>query len=118
MIDEDLYDDNTYEKMRLLPAWFCERMLGAAGSYAFVLEGGVTVIVSRILALHQDGAGGIWLDVSLLDLSQDQIDTLPAAGKNPVITATGAHNKATLNARAIMMAYELNIAKPEETPHV
>lgn len=109
-----MFDDNEYmdearsEKIRLLPAWFCERMMGRDGAYALVLDGGITVGVRKILQIHQDFGSRIWIDVELLPLSESETLLSNGGGQSrPLIGAVGNHKKATLNAASIMLAYEL-----------
>jgi len=49
----------------LLPAWFAVRMMGARGSYGFLLATGDVVRVSRVTAVHVSSSGSILVDVLL-----------------------------------------------------
>jgi hypothetical protein len=106
--DRDYMDENRREKIRLLPAWFCERMMSRDGTYALVLNGGITVGVKKILQMHQDSASRIWLDIELMPLAEAEVHLSNGGSQSrPIIGATGDQKKATLNAECIMLAYEL-----------
>lgn len=113
LYDNDvMIDEMQSEKIRLLPAWFCQRMIAQDGRYALVLNGGVTVAISRITTIHQDNSSHIWLDVKLMPMNDAEVCLgNGGAQARPIIAATGEARNATLNSASIMLAYELNPAQ-------
>ncbi len=107
--EEDSLSDNMREKTRLLPAWFCKRMVAKDGTYVFVLNGGVPVGVRRITGIHQDTHGLIWLDVELLTQAEAEILVGAVGGICVPIGAVGTQRQATLSSACVMMAYEINV---------
>ncbi len=106
--EENDINENLKEKIRLLPAWFCQRMVMKEGRYALVLEGGITVGMTRIITIHQDNASQIWLDINMMPLSEAEVYLGNGGSQSrPIIGATGESKKATLNAHSVMMAYEI-----------
>lgn len=102
--------------VNLLPAWFAARMIGARGSYGFLLTTGDVVRVSRVAAVHVAPEGGpVLIDVLLdhagmpggVDLAWQPKQFLGA----PVPGAT----LATLNLAQVAMAVEFTAAEIAET---
>lgn len=110
MYEMDDLNDTIRERIRLLPAWFCERMVSKEGHYALVLDGGVIVAIHKITTIHQDNNSNIWLDVLLMPYPEAEV-YLSNGGvqSRPIIGSSGPSNKATINAKSIVMAYELDI---------
>lgn len=109
MLDDELSVDMR-DKVRLLPAWFCKRMISKEGVYVFILSGGIPVGIRRITGIHQDSHGVIWLDVELLLQPQAEVLIGGAGGVCAPIGAVGHHQLATLNSTSIMLAYEIDTA--------
>lgn len=53
------------DAVALLPAWFATRMMGARGSYGFLLATGDVLRVSRVTAIHVSSGGPVLIDVLL-----------------------------------------------------
>lgn len=112
--DEALLTDNMREKLRLLPAWFCRRMMARDGAYVLILNGGIPVGVRRIKGIHQDSHGVIWLDIELLKQADAEIQIGASGGVCAPIGAVGEKQMATLNSTTIMLAYEIDVDGKEK----
>ncbi len=90
----------------LMPPWFAARMLGARGSYGFLLGTGDVVRVSRVTAVHVSASGPILVDV-LLDHAgvPDGVD-LAWQPKHFLGAPVPGANLATLNLDQVVMAVE------------
>lgn len=107
-------NENLREKIHLLPAWFCERMVSKDGLYAVVLDGGISVAINRITAIHQDTGSRIWIDVQMMPYAEAEIYLSNAGSQSrPIIGAIGESKKATINTASIMMAYEIGAQATE-----
>jgi|GEM_PF-897808 len=113
--DYENYDDSLHDRIHLLPAWFCERMLAHDGKYVFLLEGGISVTLTRIQRIHQDNASRVWLDVTLMPYAEAEAHLCAGGLQNrPFVAATDKHRNATVSASSIMVAYEMGaVAAPE-----
>jgi len=94
----------------LLPAWFAARMLGARGSYGFLLATGDVVRASRVTAVHVSSNGSILVDV-LLDHAgvPDGVD-MAWQPKHFLGAPVPGATLATLNLSQVMMAVEFTAA--------
>ncbi len=94
----------------LLPAWFTARMLGARGSYGFLLATGDVVRASRVTAVHVSSNGSILVDV-LLDHAgvPDGVD-MAWQPKHFLGAPVPGATLATLNLSQVMMAVEFTAA--------
>ncbi len=99
----------------LLPAWFAARMMGARGSYGFLLATGDVVRVSRVTAVHVSSSGSILIDV-LLDHAgvPGEVDTAWQPKHFLGAPVPGA-SLATLNLAQVVMAIEFAVAEMVET---
>ncbi len=99
----------------LLPAWFAARMMGARGSYGFLLATGDVVRVSRVTAVHVSSGGSILIDV-LLDHAgvPGGVDTAWQPKHFLGAPVPGA-SLATLNLAQIALAIEFAVAEMAET---
>ncbi len=94
----------------LMPAWFAARMLGARGSYGFLLATGDVVRASRITAVHVSSGGSILVDV-LLDHAgvPDGVD-MAWRPKHFLGAPVPGATLATLNLSQVVMAVEFTAA--------
>ena len=99
----------------MLPAWFATGMMGARGSYGFLLATGDVVRVSRVTAIHVSSGGSILIDV-LLDHAgvPGGVDTAWQYKHFLGAPVPGAH-LATLNLAQVAIAIEFTAAEIAET---
>lgn len=99
----------------VLPAWFTARMMGARGSYGFLLATGDVVRASRVTAVHASSGGAILIDV-LLDHAgvPGGVDTAWQPKQFLGAPVPGA-SLATLNLVQAAVAVEFTAAEIAET---
>ena len=99
----------------LLPAWFAPRMLGARGSYGFLLVTGDVVRVSRVTAVHVSSSGSILLDVLLDHAGVPGGIDMAWQPKHFLGAPVPGANLATLNLAQVVIASEFTAAALAET---
>ncbi len=90
----------------LLPAWFAARMLGARGSYGFLLTTGDVVRVSRVTAIHVSSNGSILIDALLDHAGVPGGVDMAWQPKHFLGAPVPGANLATLNLAQVVMAIE------------
>lgn len=90
----------------LLPPWFAVRMLGARGSYGFLLTTGDVVRVSRVTAIHVSSSGSILIDVLLDHAGVPGGVDMAWQPKHFLGAPVPGANLATLNLAQVVMAIE------------
>ena len=108
VIDPDL-------AVSLMPAWFAARMLGARGSYGFLLATGDVVRVSRVTAIHVSSTGAILVDILLDHAGVPGGVDMAWQPKHFLGTPVPGANLATLNLAQVVMAVEFTAAAIAET---
>ena len=99
----------------LLPAWFAARMIGARGSYGFLLATGDVVRVSRVTAVHVSSGGSILIDVLLDHAGVPGGVDMAWRPKQFLGAPVPGANLATLNLAQVVLAIEFTAAEIAET---
>jgi len=88
----------------MLPAWFMQRMTGEPSNFGLLMATGQVIGVSRIIAVHRDDVGDLWLDAKFLDVRS------PQAFGSTVLAAPSPVLELTIRVDKIMAAFELTAA--------
>ena len=98
-----------------LPAWFAGKMLGARGSYGFLLTTGDVARVSRVAAVHASSDGAVLIDVLLDHAGVPGGVDHAWESKHFLGAPVPGANLATLNLAQIVMAVEFVAVEIAET---
>lgn len=101
--DGDL-DCSNYRK--ILPAWFCDRMVSDEWYFGLLTVTGKIIAISHIDAIIQDSAGDIWLDVRMAEATADSVIGR-VVDEKIIIYAPTSRLEATIRADSIVAAFEL-----------
>jgi len=99
----------------LMPPWFAARMLGARGSYGFLLSTGDVVRVSRVTAVHVPSGGSVLIDVLLDHAGVPGGVDMAWQPKHFLGAPVPGANLATLNLAQVVMAIEFTAPAVAET---
>ena len=103
------FDEEQVERamaaMRLLPAWFAERMMTDVWSFGLLLETGHTLCIERIVAVTQGADGTVWIDVEML--TRPPLTGPPFGAVHKPLTAPTPRTRASVQASKIVAAFEL-----------
>jgi hypothetical protein len=104
------------EAVRLLPAWFGARMVGARGSFGLLLTTGDVMRCTSIAAIHLSSTGIVLLDVMLDGAGVPGGVDLAWRGKHYLGLPVPAATLATVNLAHVIAVVEFIAAEFAETP--
>jgi hypothetical protein len=103
-MSDETDDADVARATKLLPAWFVPRMMTDTWFFGLLLVTGEVAMIDTIHRVHQDAAGGLWLDVGMLE--SNQLSTEVVDGRSVLWSPTSRHT-ATINAAHVVAAFEL-----------
>ena len=96
----------SWDRAKLLPAWFVERMMGDCWFFALLTNDGIMICISTITDVRQAADGSIWLDVELLTDETFWVAKLREGGFKTLI-APSSRTTASINAAHVVAAFEI-----------